>query len=64
MTSDVVRWEEQSNLIDEPGSSGHPTITAQPKFRQVRVALIAGLKVDLEKVDWVEDRRPFFEDYR
>ncbi len=63
MTSDIVRWEEQSNLIDEPGLSRHPTITVQPEFRQVRVVLIMGLKVDLEKVDRVEDRRPFFEDH-
>ena len=63
MTSDVIQWEEQSNSIDEPGSSRHLTITVQPKFRQVRVALITGLEVDLEKVDWVKDRRPFFKDH-
>ena len=63
MTSNVIRWEEQLNPIDEPGSSRHPTITAQPKFRQVRVALIAELEVDLEKVDQVKDRRPFFKDH-
>ena len=51
------------NPIDEPGSSRHLTITVQPKFRQVRVALITGLEVDLEKVDWVKDRRLFFEDH-
>ncbi len=63
MTSDIVQWEDQLNLIDEPGLSRHPTITAQPKFRQVRVALIVGLEVDLEKVDQVEDRRLFFKDH-
>ncbi len=63
MTSDIVQWEDQLNLIDEPGLSRHPTITAQSKFRQVRVALIVGLEVDLEKVDQVEDRRLFFKDH-